>query len=680
MFSGSGRRWANRAQIAALAVICGIAGSQVLAQETIVETVVDEQGEQPFGDFPSPAESDWEVVLGEDPSIWSPPILRPLGEDPTNWNPSGEETGFDPNSRNLDANDLAPRPNPRIQPRNGVVQPTREARSFAGQPSPGVDAVNRQGAAQHFPGYGLHLLIQAGKYPVVVKVDKDSAANQARLRKGDQLVSLNGRPATAAYAELSRMQDLAFSIRFLRKSVLKSAQLVHKSEPDFGYFPASRTGLLAADGGLKVVYTEGNKGLKRGDLIRSTDQQPIQSIAQLVERVSQRQGFFSVYFSRPGRKELFSVSLPVEDFQAFEGCSLIELEVLGATLENYFDFHRVVSVVTDSLASTMGLESGDKIIGVNGKQVSRIEDVIQEYENMQTIAATRGSSVMQFSPTATAAGRIKATLVLANFSDQPVQLFWKQPNGDNEASEKLIGVIPPNRSIQQPTFEDHQWTVRDPKTGDSLQEIVIGSTNNLFVVPPTENVLVLNDSGATIKSIANRRLLITNIEEDSLTTRFGLMVGDQLIKVNNKEANAFIESGEPLGEDSTLTVLLQGQGTPIKIKANKATIEGQTDYDPPQWVTESTEEDRPGGITVTQPQDGEIPSIAYLAAYHISEELEESQKLLRVIYYGTQVDAGRNHYLVCEMENPKTGEISVWNVEVYVDLKKKIEIRALDPL
>jgi hypothetical protein len=76
-------------------------------------------------------------------------------------------------------------------------------------------------------------------------------------------------------------------------------------------------------------------------------------------------------------------------------------------------------------------------------------------------------------------GLVKATLVITNNSNLPVQAFWLDYTG----KRVLYGQVPPSTSFEQPTWLTHPWVIANAQ-GACARLVVIGSDRQTITLNP----------------------------------------------------------------------------------------------------------------------------------------------------------------------------------------------------
>jgi hypothetical protein len=74
------------------------------------------------------------------------------------------------------------------------------------------------------------------------------------------------------------------------------------------------------------------------------------------------------------------------------------------------------------------------------------------------------------------------------------------------------------------------------------------------------------------------------------------------------------------------------------------------------------------------------PWIANTAVGLLGSQNGRSFTLSKVLYYGTQVVAGTNHFLVLQLRDNASGQDSIWDVKVYQDLENRIQLTSASPV
>ncbi len=147
--------------------------------------------------------------------------------------------------------------------------------------------------------------------------------------------------------------------------------------------------------GLKIVDVVSGSpadeaGLEKGDVLISVDDESIDSADQLKKQMMQHQRQSSeanvrVKVRRDDRNRQVTLTLDQADRSNNED-SANDQASLGVTLDSSFQGQgrgvRISSVYTNSPADRAGLKTGDRILKVDGKSVSNVQDVVRTIQQM----------------------------------------------------------------------------------------------------------------------------------------------------------------------------------------------------------------------------------------------------------------------------------------------------------
>jgi PDZ domain len=544
----------------------------------------------------------------------------------------------------------------------------RHLRSGSGdgsQPHQPLLAIPDEIVNREYARLGLIVMFQSKVPPTISDVMQGSPAQVNGIMAGDKLITVNGQPMLGLYSEPLQDNSMDLNVRLLRGNQIVKVVLPAQNAADFGYFSAAGIGVLGSANGLKVVASKDNSALQVGDLITSAMQQNIRTPADLVDVAQKAQTSITVTATAGNRTKF--VSLQAENLRAMVGSAVAFDESFGVSLENLFDFY-AINVNAGSKAEQLGFQSGDRIIRLNNKTPRQITDTGAEFASFQSARVRRKGQVLLINTSGVQVVGGSMSFQVANLTNKPVNLVYRN-SASGQVQETIYQTVQPNQIATQKASFNQKWVLRDAYSGQALKEFSPTVMGQGVIVGDAGSLIVFSGLGVSGKFLSNRNFVVGLVEDNSQAAGLGLQMGDQIVSINDIPANSIGDDSDLTSEEFTMNVLFHGMGPMQRV----GTASEMPDTTPliagvpaPDWV-KSAKPGVPGGITVTTPDADNPPAIADIATFYIKERTKEPLALVRVHYHGTQVVAGSKQYLVCEMGNRQTGQLSYWNVEIYIE-------------
>ncbi|MEX1023848.1 MAG: site-2 protease family protein [Planctomycetota bacterium] len=248
-------------------------------------------------------------------------------------------------------------------------------------PATGVETLHRLAAEQNetlgLPMIGVEPGVKrAPDGGLMLAVHADSAAARAGLSDADRIVDVvGGTPGESLRGQLALPMLRGEALELVvegpegrRTVTVEPARDPERPDLRIGIQPPAR-------GGAAVRGSARTLGLRVGDDIMAIDGEPLESTGDLARLLDGRTGEVRFMVERAGEPFSLTTTLPTPD----AGRALARDLAIGLDLDT-----TVVTVFPNAPASLAGLRTGDRILSINGVEVTDWDDTVRAVERARS--------------------------------------------------------------------------------------------------------------------------------------------------------------------------------------------------------------------------------------------------------------------------------------------------------